>query len=156
MITTSSSEYSDIQWITWFTELPGNEFFCEIDEEFIRSDFNLYNLERKVRNYSEARKIILDLDIFPQSSDSNDDLKNNAFNLNMIEVEAQKLYGLIHARFIMTDDGILKMKRKFHNAEFGRCHRVKCKEQARFLKIGIGNFALAPLFISEGGSTELN
>ena len=47
MITTSSSEYSDIQWITWFTELPGNEFFCEIDEEFIRSDFNLYNLERK-------------------------------------------------------------------------------------------------------------
>ena len=86
MTTTSSSEYSDIQWITWFTELPGNEFFCEIDEEFIRSDFNLYNLERKVRNYSEARKIILDLDISSQSSDSNDDLKNNAFNLNMTRI----------------------------------------------------------------------
>ena len=130
---TSSSEYSDIQWITWFTELPGNEFFCEIDEEFIRSDFNLYNLERKVRNYSEARRIILDISL--QSSDSNDNIENDAFNFDLIEVEAHKLYGLIHARFIMTDDGILKMKRKFHNAEFGRCHRVKCKEQVRLLKI---------------------
>ena len=45
----SESGYS---WINWFCDLDGHEFFCEVDEEYILDNFNLYGLRQKVQNYS--------------------------------------------------------------------------------------------------------
>jgi casein kinase II subunit beta len=45
------------------------------------------------------------------------------------ESSAEILYGLIHARFIMTGSGLSKMAAKFKQLEFGRCPRVLCRGQ---------------------------
>lgn len=35
-------------WIGWFCDLEGHEFFVEIDEEYIRDNFNLHGLRERV------------------------------------------------------------------------------------------------------------
>ena len=44
----SGSEDEVAAWIGWFCSLKGNEFFCEVDEEFIQDDFNLSGLSSQV------------------------------------------------------------------------------------------------------------
>ena len=34
-------EVNEGGWIQWFVNLKGNEFFCEVDEDFIRKKSNL-------------------------------------------------------------------------------------------------------------------
>ena len=41
------------------------------------------------------------------------------------------LYGLIHARFIVTTRGLDAMLKKYRLAEFGRCPRMLCRDQVR-------------------------
>jgi casein kinase II subunit beta len=46
--------YNDLSeggWIQWFCQLEGNEFFVEIDEDFLRNRSNLFGICKKVKNY---------------------------------------------------------------------------------------------------------
>ena len=38
-------------WISWFCSLEGHEFFCEIDDEYIKDTFNLYGLKQLIPKY---------------------------------------------------------------------------------------------------------
>ena len=44
-----TSEDESTTWISWFCSLKGNEFFCEIDDDYIQDDFNLSGLNSQVR-----------------------------------------------------------------------------------------------------------
>ncbi|KAG1440706.1 hypothetical protein G6F56_011807 [Rhizopus delemar] len=57
-----------------------------------------------------------------------------------IEKAARHLYGMIHARFIITSRGIAKMLEKYKKAEFGRCPRVLCSLQP-LLPVGLSDVA---------------
>lgn len=45
------NDYSEGGWIQWFCQLEGNEFFVEVDEDFIRNRMNYFGLSKKIKNY---------------------------------------------------------------------------------------------------------
>jgi hypothetical protein len=119
---TSEEHSEDTTWVTWFCSIKGNEFFCEVDEEYLADTFNLSGLKDEVgAYYEEALDTILDSEA---QSDYNED------HQQAVDNAAEFLYGLIHARFILTAKGLQLMNEKFHSCDFGRCHNVRCDGQA--------------------------
>jgi casein kinase II subunit beta len=86
-----SASDDDDRWISWFCSLRGNEFFVEIEEEYIQDDFNLTGLNLLVPYYDYALDMVLDMEI-PMEDQLNDEEKE------IVESAAEMLYGLIHAR----------------------------------------------------------
>jgi len=123
--TGSDSDYNN-SWISWFLSTKGNEYFCEVEEEYILDRFNLTGLNTEVQNYAQALDLI---------TDNLDDDIQEEFR-GSLDVQARLLYGLIHARWIVTVRGLAKMLEKYKKADFGRCPRVLCQSQP-LLPVGL-------------------
>lgn len=95
---------NDESWITWFINLRGHDYFCEIDEEYIQDDFNLQGLTTIVPFYDYALDMMLDVEL-PEGTLTDDQQE-------IVESAAIILYGLIHARFILTSRGMQRMVRR--------------------------------------------
>ena len=115
----SGESESDMSWISWFCSRQGNEFFCEVDEEFITDEFNLTGLNTIIPHYRLAIDIILDYET----------IDNIAVSQKKIEKCAEVLYGLIHSRFILSQQGMTYMDVKYKAGDFGKCPRFHCEEQ---------------------------
>ncbi|KAJ2786790.1 casein kinase 2 regulatory subunit [Coemansia interrupta] len=115
----ASDESASLTWISWFCSLKGHEYFCEVPDAFIEDEFNLTGLSQSVNYYVEALDTILDIE---------DDSNEPQFpeEIEAIDSSAEILYGLIHARYILTRQGLDQMADKYENAEFGTCPRVCC------------------------------
>ncbi|KAL5038123.1 casein kinase 2 regulatory subunit [Batrachochytrium dendrobatidis] len=123
---------SEVSWISWYCSLPEHEFFLEIPEEYLEDEFNLAGLSSSVPLYNEALDLILDLELECSDTDDSNSAKvpqqRQQYNahLRMVESSAQILYGLIHARFLLTKPALVNMAERFRMKDFGRCPRVGC------------------------------
>lgn len=91
-------------WISWFCSLEGHDCFAEVDEEYIRDTFNLFGLKSAVNNFDSAMDMILG------DAPDEDEVVEQSF----VEVyrDAVDLYGLIHARYIISPRGLPQMVSK--------------------------------------------
>lgn len=112
------------EWVLEFVQR--NEWLCVVEESYANDNFNLYGLSNTTENYQQIIKMIRG-----QFYDYNLNLSEN-----QIRKECESLYGLIHARYLLTFNGVKAMQTKYEKAIFGRCPRVACKRQA-LLPIGL-------------------
>ena len=87
------------KFIHQFITSRGNEYFCEIDEDYLTDRFNLTGLNAEVQYYQYALDLVTD--VF--DLDCDEDMRDQ------IEKSARHLYGLVHARYITTIRGLAKM-----------------------------------------------
>lgn len=135
--------------------MSGHEYYLEVPEEFIDDEFNLTGLSVLVPYYIQALEMILDMEcgeFFEVSEDSleSEDTAHNsltrqahdddffwkeenkrpkqqrATDSRLVEPYAFMLYGLIHARYLCTRDGIRLMAERYTHSEFGTCPRYYC------------------------------
>ena len=133
----------------------GHEYFAEVSEEFIEDDFNLTGLQSQVPMYKDALEMVLDVEpsetgssaISDEEEEEEDDgllgeeqdeprprrtspetrrHMRAGSDASVIESSAELLYGLIHARFIISRPGIQQMSEKYELGHFGHCPRVFC------------------------------
>ena len=112
-----------IDWIHWFCKLKGNEYFVEIDDDFIKKVENLEGIntknfikiilsEKNTRDYDLTKELLIELQ------------------------EIREIYGFIHKRFINTPEGLGLMREKFINGIYGCCPRMLCNKQV-LLPVGL-------------------
>ena len=109
----SSSNSSDSgtydEWIPSFCSRFGHEYFCQVPTEFIEDDFNMTGLSQEIPHYRKALDLILDLEAMSDEDDEDDndgaaeeDGSGEPVNRSIMEHAAEQLYGLIHARYILS------------------------------------------------------
>lgn len=119
------SEY----WIDTFLGIKGHEYFCDIDIEYITDKFNLTGLNEQVERISQVIDYIIDETDVSQLTDELREIYDS---------NARVLYGLVHARFILTPRGLQRMMEKYKKADFGYCARVHCQLQ-HLLPVGLSD-----------------
>ena len=107
---TSSDELGG--WISSFMQRKGNDLFLEVNVNFICDTFNLTGLDSRLSHFHNALDLILDQEIEFDSETEQETVEN----------EAEVLYGLIHARYIITKRGLAEMRHKYqHRAVYIQC-----------------------------------
>ncbi|EDW48835.1 GM17570 [Drosophila sechellia] len=110
----------DASWIGWFVGLMGNEFVCRVPINFIKDKFNLSGLE-----YSKETLDVVLEPLFDRS-------------VGRVFGHEEKLYGMIHARYIMSARGVEDMRLKYLMGDFGSCPKFYCKGQ-KALPVGLSD-----------------
>lgn len=124
----SASSYATSTCVSWFLASKGNEYFCEVDDDYILDRFNLTGLNAEVQHYPQALDLVTDA----MEEDLDQETRDH------IEAQGRLLYGLVHARYIITSRGLAKMLEKYKRSDFGRCPRVLCYSQS-LLPLGLSD-----------------
>lgn len=131
----SGGEEDYTPWIQQFCDLFGHDYFVPVAHEFIEDDFNLTGLSLQVPYYREALYVIMDYQVETAEDNAGNNggimgmyrgVKNDLPSKALLAHSAELLYGLIHARYIISRPGISAMVGKFERNEFGSCPRYLC------------------------------
>ena len=109
----------------WINDLVSdNDWICAVDDNYLSDNFNLYGLSNQFSDYQDIIKVIRGVYYdyaSPQSTKQR---------------QAEAVYAVVHARYLLTVSGALRMKKKYDKKVYGVCPRVACNEQP-LLPIGL-------------------
>ncbi|XP_033172865.1 stellate orphon protein at 12D-like, partial [Drosophila mauritiana] len=107
-----SCRQNNSSWISWFLGIKGHEYLCRVPIDYIQETFNQMGLEY----FTETLQVIL----------------NPGFDssLDWVFGDEEKWYGMIHARYIMSERGLDNMHQKYERGDFEVCPKLSCRQKA--------------------------
>lgn len=106
-------------WVEHFLNTKTGKYFVQVDPNYIKDQFNLYGLKGDIDNFKQALDIIQSR----YKPISNDDPRKKEYEYN-----AYQLYGLLHKRYIQTQQGIKELYNKYIDGVYGKCPLVSCHD----------------------------
>ena len=100
-------------------DTSSHSWLVDIDDYFLQSTVSYYGLNTLVPHCSRATAVIKGRPV-DLSSLTRDQVERLA-------ASCRRLYGLLHQRFITSEDGIGKLYKKYQRGVYGKCPRVACK-----------------------------
>lgn len=113
---------SNSPWITSYLEGQNGEYLVLVDDDFIMNTFNSYGLKNKVPAFNFA------FELLRKGTCNFSRAQEYGLTKEDIEAQTELLYGLLHARYIMTKPGLQAMYTYWQEKRFPRCPRVFCKD----------------------------
>ena len=113
----SSEEFDGKSWVEWFLRQRGGEFYVEVEDNYLQDDFNLTGLSSLVPYYEQALNLITDCEDDEEDPESSEGLEQASI----------QLYGLIHARYLLTTKGQAALLVKYNQGLYGLCPNVGCQ-----------------------------
>lgn len=107
------------RWIDSYLSSAKGKILAKIDEEFIENTFNITGLKPKIKYFTPAYELI---------KRNTTVSAHGKIDQKRIEADSELLYGLIHARFLLTKNGMQQMYEKYQKKLFQECPRVYCKD----------------------------
>jgi casein kinase II subunit beta len=102
-----------------FIDISPRSWLIEIDDYFLQSSVSYYNLHKLVPHFNRAVDIVKGEPIEISSL--------TRAQIDRVGQSVQRLYGLLHQRFVITDDGARKLQRKVSTGIYGLCPRIVCR-----------------------------
>jgi casein kinase II subunit beta len=109
-------------WLDRILSKSGYEYLCRVDDDFLRDKFNLASLEREIPDFKRTYESLL------SSREPASDLVQSCLSL----------YGLVHARYIITPNGMTKMHSKIVGGQYGICPRILCRG-TKLIPVGLSD-----------------
>jgi casein kinase II subunit beta len=114
-------------WKRSYLRQEGNAWLSDIPDEYISDRFNVFGLAEQFYSFSACCDVILG-----RISSSS----IPASEARSIIEELPAVYGLIHARYIMSPEGLESVREKYEAGVYGTCPRLRCSSE-RVLPIGV-------------------
>ena len=109
-----------MEWENTFFSNPSNQILARIDLDFLMKEMDSPEIKEKIPNFEDGKNCIL------KTGEKQD------------QTAAINIYGLIHAKYLETQDGINQMITKYQDHLFKTCPRVVCQKTFCF-PIGISD-----------------
>lgn len=105
-------------WLDCFLATPCGKYFVKVDKDYLDDNFNIYGLKDKLDGSVDYRTII-------QIIRGKEGKPTNEKVAKYVEI----IYGLIHARFLMTKSGLELIHKKYTDCVYETCPNYNCRAQ---------------------------
>jgi casein kinase II subunit beta len=102
-------------------DTSSRSWFIEIDDFYVQSAVSYYGLNALVPHFSRALAVVKGGYVDPS--------RMSPEKMEKLRESVHKLYGLLHQRFAVTEDGLRKLHQKYSRGVYGKCPRLACNKQ---------------------------
>jgi casein kinase II subunit beta len=115
----SSVPRSFTPWIKQFCRQEQSGWYVEVDPDWAGDWFNQYGMSNHFDDFDDAVDLISD-----RRSANWKNFKDS--QIQSIQQQALRIYGMLHSRWICLPKGMLLMKAKYEAGVYGKCPRFMC------------------------------